>query len=542
MIKCVNCNSFNLVIKFKEKNYQIVNECYDCNEYNHIFIDDYIDNYLNKNKIGNEKDEGKDKAIYFCNKHSQKFSCFCYTCNNCLCNECLLSHNIQLHNTQNIFEMFTKEIKDKISNYKKALQNLETLINTKINYLSQDLDINKDKISFYNTQLKIINLKNIFLNINYNPDKKENLLYLISLKYLVDEFSEIKYKLLLREISNNTSFPNIDILNDYHKNIAYSISFIPTERIIQQNVHCWVNHVIQLKNGNIVSAHWNYISIYTIDRKNNKLKLLINININNGSVNHLYEYKPNKILACDNQMKIISLSEDNKNYKCQNIPEYGRKIIPLISNNKTENNKKKILIANTKGIKIYSYSNIVENDDEFKYEGIFSENCDFTSIIQINDKQVCGIFRRINDPKYSFSLWEIDLENKKYNLLGTVENITGAIGRYSITKINEDYIIIARFKGLAIISLESIEVIQYISCDDVNTVYLLNNGVILTGGESHFDDFGYYIRQWRYDIENNELQYIGRRKLHNDFINTIFDIKDGYMISCGRDGLINIFL
>ena len=546
MIKCVNCNSFNLVIKFKENNYQIVNECYDCNEYNHIFIDDYTENYLKKND--KDKDKDKDKIIYFCNKHNQKFSSFCYTCNKCLCNECLLSHNTQLHNIENIYEMFTEEIKEKIFKYKNILECLESLMNGKISFLSQDSINNKDKISFYNTQLKIIYLKKIFLNINYSPgpDIEINLLNLISLKYLIDEFSEKKYKLLLHEISNNISYPNINILNNYHKNIIHSINLIPNEKIIQKDVnnihvHYWVNHVTQLENGNIASLHWNYIVIYSIDKKNKILTELLKINTNNGSVNHLYEYKPNKLLACDNQMKIITLSEDNKSFKCKNMVEYGRKIIPYISYNKNENNKKILFIAHPNGIRIFSYdNNTIENDKEFQNEGNFSEKCDYSSIININDNQICGIYRKLNNPKFNFSLWEIDFENKKYNLLGEIENITDAIGRYSISEINEEYVMIARSLGFAIVSLKTIEVIQYINCDNVNSICLLNNGTVLTGGKNILNS-GYYIRQWKYDTENNELYYIGGKKAHNDFINVISDIKDGFMLSCGRDGLINIY-
>ena len=125
----------------------------------------------------------------------------------------------------------------------------------------------------------------------------------------------------------------------------------------------WVNHVIQLKNGNIMSAHWDVLIVYRIDHQTNKLNIIQKININNGSINHIYEYRKNKILICDNKMKIVQLSEDNLHFKCLNILDYGRKIIPFIPNAQTYKGDKKFLFMCTpNGIKLYSYSDNDEDD------------------------------------------------------------------------------------------------------------------------------------------------------------------------------------
>ena len=322
-----------------------------------------------------------------------------------------------------------------------------------------------------------------------------------------------------------------------------------------------------------MSAHWDILLVYKINIQNNKLENIQHININNGSINHIYEYKKNKILICDNKMKIIQLSEDNKNFKCLNILDYGRKIIPFVPNIEEYTGDKKFLFMCTpNGIKLYSYSDDISQNDninnnisqigevknDLKFLGLFSKEYDYSAIIQINNK-ICGIYRIKNNYNNHFAAWGINYDFNdesnfninKFNLLGEIKNVNCAIGRYSISKINNNYVMIGTMKndfhsyypsqksGIAIISLDPIEIVQYIKTDEITSIECFKNGIILTGGKDLYDN-KYYIKEWKYDNEKKELLFIGNKNMHLDYINTIIEINDGFFMSCGRDG--NIYL
>jgi hypothetical protein len=114
-------------------------------------------------------------------------------------------------------------------------------------------------------------------------------------------------------------------------------------------------------------------------------------------------------------MKIVQLSEDNKNFKCLNAIDYGRKIINFIPNNQTYKGDKKFLFMGTSnGIKIYSYpdndnenginidmSQVGEVNNDVKFLGEFSTEYDYSDFIQINNK-ICIIYKTKNSFNNNF--------------------------------------------------------------------------------------------------------------------------------------------
>lgn len=199
-----------------------------------------------------------------------------------------------------------------------------------------------------------------------------------------------------------------------------------------------------------------------------------------------------------------------------------------------------------------------EIKNDLKFLGIFSNEYDYSAIIQINNK-ICGIYKVKNNFNNHFSLWEINhdfndeksFDINKFKLLGEIKNVYSAIGRYSISKINDEYAAFGTMKnnyhsyypneksGISIISLDTVEIVQFIQTDEITSIECLKNGIILTGGKN-LNDNKYYIKEWKYDEDRKELLYVGAKKMHSDFINTILEIKDGFFISCGRDGNIYI--
>ena len=566
MIKCISCNSNKVILKLDESKYMIINECYNCFNIINLFIDDYIVNYkqyysLNKNQ-NNDK---YNKELFLCHKHNEKYEHFCFNCKINLCSQCLLSHNRAIHPIKEIKNIINNDEKTLIEIYKKEVLNLKEHISLKIESINE-----QNYKNLLNSMLNMIKIVELFLHLNIN-DENINSFDIISLKNILDKYNKPKLNLLINNIKKGTYPEKENDIKNYKNCIYYSINSIPNNKIINSKCSGWVNHVIQLKNGNIMSAHWDSLLVYKIELQNKKLNIIQKININNGSINHIYEYKKNKILICDNKMKIIQLSEDNLHFKCLNILDYGRKIIPFIPNVQTYKGDKKFLFMCTpNGIKLYSYldddeddinnniSEIGEINNELKFLGVFNQNYDYSAIIQINNK-ICGIYKVKNKINNHFIAWDINynfndesnFDKNQFNLLGEIKNVNCAIGRYSISKLNDNYVIIGTMKnafhssypniesGISIISLDTIEIVQYIKTDEITSIECLKNGIILTGGKDLYD-CKFYIKEWKYDNDKKELLFVGGKNMHSDFINTITDINDGFFMSCGRDGNIYI--
>ena len=248
--------------------------------------------------------------------------------------------------------------KNKINDYKNDLENLKIIIKKKIDQLNNKIEEPKEKTNILNSLLNIISIKNIFFELKIQNDDI-NAYDLISLKYILNQHNKAKINLLIKALQGGI-FPSQNDINEHNKYIFYSFKSITKEKIINKNNHNWVNHIIQLKNGNILSSTWDTLYLFKINRANNSLDLILTIRVNNGSINHMYEYKKNKILCCDNQMKILQLNEENTSYKILYVSDYARKIIPFISFNGNDvgGENQFLLTATPNGIKVYFYLDI----------------------------------------------------------------------------------------------------------------------------------------------------------------------------------------
>ena len=565
MIKCISCKSSKVILKIEDSKYMAISECYNCCNIVHLFIDDYFLNYKEYNNFFNNiKNKNDDNSILFCQKHSKKYISFCLNCKINLCDECLLSHNSSLHSIKEIQKIINEEEKELIIEYKKELTMMKDLINKKINdYKKEKENEEENYIKLLNSMKYMLQIKEKIIDINLK-EENVNTYDIISLKYILDKYNKAKINTLINNLKQISYKEKKNEINHYKNCVYYSINSIPNNKIINIKYGGWVNHVIQLRNGNIMSAHWDQLLVYKIINTNNKYELILKININNGSINHIYEYKNNKILLCDNKMKIIQLSQDNKNFKCLNVLDYGRKIIPFIPEKPIYSGDKNfIFMCTPNGIKLYSYLDYEDNyeDDiinDLKYIGVFSTEYDYSAIIQVSNK-ICGIYKKRNNYNNNFALWEIKhdfndeiiFDVNKFINLGEIKNINSSIGRYSLCKINNSCVAVGNMKnnyhayspneksGISIISLESVEIVQFIQTDEITSLECLCNGIILTGGKN-LNNNKYYIKEWKYDEDYKELLFVGEKNMHNDFINTILEVKDGYFMSCGRDGNVYI--
>ena len=571
MIKCINCNSYKVCLKIKENKFMLINECFNCYETKYLFIDDYINNY--KEFFSLIKKEEIIPELNDCAKHSKKFLYFCHNCKEILCEECFKSHDSINHFINNIKEIIDEREKNEIIDYKNVLNNLKNVIQKKEEEVFDTNDEFKYKMKLFYSLLNIVTIKSLFLEMKFQ-NEGINAFDLISLKDFINKSNKAKLNLLIKSIQDG-NYPSKNDINEYKKCIYYSFKSISKDKIININLHNWANHVIQLKNGNILSSSWDILFLYKINRTKKSLDLIKSIRINNGSINYIYEYKRNKILCCDNQMKILKLSEDNSSYKIIHVADYARKIIPFIPYINYINfdySNKFLLTATPNGIKVYYYLYDDKNDiynnqmdeelvNDINYLGDFSNGCDYSSIIQVKDK-ICGIYqnKKLSYSDNNFAVWKTDYDfdmstfsKNNFNLLGQILNIGAGIGRYSLTSVNDKYVLIGSMEnnfyfrskdpknnGIKIVSLENIEIIQYFcNYDEIMTINTLRNGMILSGGMNSIDR-KYYIKQYRFDENDKEILLVGSLQLHNEFINYIGEINDGVFMSCGRDG--NIYL
>ena len=200
MIKCINCNSIKVVLKLDEFKYIVINECFNCYKRIHLFIDDYFDNYKSFINLNENKNYNKEQNL--CLKHNKQFISFCFNCKINLCDECLLSHSESIHFIQKINEIISKDDIEQNEKYKKSIIYLKEEINKKLKSYT-----NKEKASddFYykllNSLLRIIKIKEIFLYLN-TKDQSINTYDLISLKYVLDKYNQIKIDLLINNIKS----------------------------------------------------------------------------------------------------------------------------------------------------------------------------------------------------------------------------------------------------------------------------------------------------------------------------------------------------
>jgi hypothetical protein len=61
--------------------------------------------------------------------------------------------------------------------------------------------------------------------------------------------------------------------------------------------------------------------------------------------------------------------------------------------------------------------------------------------------------------------------------------------------------------GLIIISLNPVEIVQYIKTDEITLNDFLKNDIILIRGKDLRNNY-YYIKEWKYDEDKKELLFV----------------------------------
>jgi len=130
--------------------------------------------------------------------------------------------------------------------------------------------------------------------------------------------------------------------------------------------------------------------------------------------------------------------------------------------------------------------------------------------------------------EYEIDFSEFDISPNDFN------NNNFSVLEKTFKKLSEKIIIVGGEENIYLISVEKYNILnKYNINSGCYSICAFLNGIILTG---HYNG---YIRQ--YNLINDELKFIGEKKMHNDRIRVITLLKDNFIFSGSDDHKINIY-
>ena len=174
-----------------------------------------------------------------------------------------------------------------------------------------------------------------------------------------------------------------------------------------------------------------------------------------------------------------------------------------------------ISCSNDKTIKIWNFLNkqLILDKTLYKYK-----ETGISSIIEFKENEIISTPYKLG----SIVFWSLQ-ESK---IIEKINNIKCDWDWNIIEKINEDTIIVGGRKSLYLI--KNYKLVIDINMDsNCYCICYLSNGDILTG---HYNG---NIKEWK--LINNELQFIGEKKVHDKLISVIYEIKNNFLLSGSQD-------
>ena len=173
-----------------------------------------------------------------------------------------------------------------------------------------------------------------------------------------------------------------------------------------------------------------------------------------------------------------------------------------------------ISCSNDKTIKIWKFLNeqliLDKTLNEYEETGI-------SSIIEFKENEIISTPYKLG----SIVFWSLQ-ESK---IIEKINNIKCDWDWNIIEKINEDTIIVGGRKSLYLI--KNYKLVIDINMDsNCYCICYLSNGDILTGHKNG------NIKEWK--LINNELKFIGEKKVHEKLITVIYEIKNNFLLSGSR--------
>ena len=245
-----------------------------------------------------------------------------------------------------------------------------------------------------------------------------------------------------------------------------------------ENSESEIFDIIQAKNGYIIAGLSTIGKILTYEIDSlTSYKNIQNIKAHSGSVKKILELKNGKIASCS----------DDKTIKIWNF---------------SDNN---LILEKT--------------FDKYNTTGI-------SNILELNN----NIMVSCPDGNGSVIFWNMN----NSEIIAEIKEINCNFCWNELKKLSEKIIIVGGEENIYLISVEKYNILnKYNINSGCYSICVFLNEIILTGHDNG------YIRQ--YNLINDELKFLGEKKMHNDRIRVITLLKDNFIFSGSEDNKINIY-
>ncbi len=486
--KSSNCNSHSNEGKYCLKcNRWLCDECI-------IVHDDLIDNH--KNMIINNELNLNSK----CEEHNKKNNIgFCCSCYSEICSKCAgFYHDGHVKYTNrdkwkdlfesldfrtiSEFDKIVEKMNKKLLKYKNdQIQKLNNIIN-EISNLIREIENKYQKLEKNNK-----NLTNYYKNMLKTFIVFEEIPSFI-LNENVSKFQFNKNFFIVENESNQTfkeiARATLETFNTFN---LYQLMYYPPIKIDDylyeiETKNNYISSIIQLKDGTILSGHYNNKKVLFYDYNYKKLESEITTS---GYVSSLCElndnklaigmYNPNNILIYD-----ISDKENGSLKEIKTLEGHSGKVNTIIEIGDSKKNKKEYIVSGGEG----SYELFFwDKSNNYNLEKISSHSSNINCLINLNQNEYA--FASCSDDSY-IKIWNCTSVNSNINVGNAVKSIVQLNNR------------------------------KIASVDNGKNICIFN--------------------------ENNYSKEKTISSKHSSNINKIINLKDSRLITCSDDKKLNIFV
>ena len=499
--------------------------------------------YLCSSCSSKKHNEHNNPLIYLpntkCLVHKNKYSYYCYDCNEDLCNQCIHSHKFHEYKKYKAILSCSKlkQIEDEIyewhSEYSKYLLKLREQVkeiysfldkreksNLNFSTISSKIEHNLIECNTLFRYIKIfittcamfsdnLNHKIIF-NVLNNTQKNH---FTISIK----NYFEYKEKKLIRFLNNN-SFIHIP-------KAKINIQQIESIKTITTYKQC--NCIIPLNDGRFVSCYDHTLVLYNQNFEEEKT-----INDKYNKIDLIYQLNDNILITCDNNIVCVwSINPLKKIYTEEFSNNVERKVAKI---DKFSDKNSFIIISQS--VYIYSYD---EDNDKKPLKYLTSLNCNYPIInaVAFHYRKMVLAYSHEN------SLWFIEpIEEFKYKKCMSYINISSNSVNSLYYRNNNIYSCCGiYFYVISAITYQIVTKIEYEKC--IEEFFPLNKDIMIFRTQSFFLST-FTLKNKQYSRKNMNVSTFFTLAYINPQNISIFEIfffyKESYLI-CKLFNNINLY-
>ena len=351
-------------------------------------------------------------------------------------------------------------------------------------------------------------------------------------------------------LSNNTNFQNINLShnNILQNSITKEISNNQNKEIEENKINedskktkeeypknikiikshkAIINYLDTLKDGRLVSCSDDHtLIIYKLET----FDIQISIKEHTDYVRSFTELHNGKIITCskDKTMKIIKLIGENNYQIEQTLKDHYDSVYKIIEIRKNQ----LISISWDKTMKIWELNN--ENRFECVKTIIFQKSHSNCNILKLNEKE----FVTSSCVDKNLKFWD----SEDFTRIKTINNIETAWTLKNLCLINDNILCVGgvNCKGFYIINILSHKIIKIII--GIKTVFSINkclDGLFLCSIED--EDNSNCLVKYNYNSQKFKI-VICKENAHQEEIYSCVELKNGIVVSGGKDGLIKLWI